>query len=461
MVIAWMIGLAAGMANQAAASPAASPASPRVLWTVETKSNSFGGAAVADVDCDGGLDLAFGSYFGDSKVRVLRGRDGSEVWSFEAGSGGGKGDACIDASCKFADLDGDGKLELVIPISNTSQVMAFDAATGARKWTYEAGYAECIDTPPCIVDADGDGGLDVVVGTFKGRLHVIRGRDGAGLAAFKVAPGAVQSCPILLDANGDGALDLIAANFRGDDALHCVSGVAAPNGPPDARPELWRLQTGGWMYHGPAVGDLDGDGAPDLVIAAYDGKVYACRAADGTLLWTAAPGERYFMSPMAITDVDGDGLPEVIAASERVTVLRRDGTILWSVPACAEGRYEAITRGPSIADLDGDGLPDLACVNSAGLFRVYRGTDGTVLYELDCKTVYPHEISSNSHGPAIADFDGDGMLDVFFVVGSDGKDGHGMAICLTGFAGKGVGWRMLRHDLRNTGNAQALRADVP
>lgn len=455
MIAEGLVGLA-GIVVQPATAPERPPV-PRVLWTVETSSNSFGGAAVADVDGDGGLDLAFGSYFGDSKVRVLRGKDGSEVWSFEAGSGGGKGDACLDASCKFADLDGDGRLELVIPISNTSQVMAFDAATGARKWTYEAGYAECIDTPPCIADTDGDGKPEVIVGTFKGRLHVIRGTDGSGLAAFKVATGAVQSCPVVMDVNADGVQDYIAANFRGDDCLHCVSGNAVQHGPPDANEELWRLQTGGWMYHGPAVGDLDGDGAMDLVIAAYDGKVYACRASDGKELWTAAPGERYYMSPMAIADVDGDGRPEVIAAGEKVTVLRRDGTILWSVPACPENTYEAITRGPSIADLDGDGSPDLACLNSAGLFRVYRGRDGVVLYEFDAKSVYTHEISSGSHGPAIADLDGDGKLDVFFVVGADGKDGHGMGICLTGFEGRGEGWRMLRHDLGNTGNVATPR----
>jgi outer membrane protein assembly factor BamB len=441
------------------------PKTPRVMWTVPLKAPSFGGAAVADVDGDGTLEVAFCTYFNDSKVRVLHGKDGSEVWSFDAGSG--KGAACLDASCRFADL-GDGKLALVAPVSNLSQVNVFEAATGTKRWTYEAGPGECIDTPPWIGEIDGK--QRIVVGTFLGRLHVIEGADGSAVKTVQIAPkGAVQSCPVVADLNGDGFKDFIATTFNGDKRVVAASGAVSE--PPlgkdhSARPvhELWHVETGSpMMYHGVSVGDLEGKGQDDFVIGAYDGKVYAFRA-DGSTLWTAAPGERYIMAPTVIADVDGDGKPEVIVTGDKITALRgKDGSTLWSVPFDKPGMYWSVTRGVSVADLDGDGKPDLAALNGRGLFKVLRGSDGATLYEFDASTLVEGTVDMNSNAPVIADLDGDGKLDVFFVVGhGESKDmtkNSGVAVCLTGFAGSSknadgspAGWFMFRHDPWNTGN---------
>jgi hypothetical protein len=119
----------------------------------------------------------------------------------------------------------------------------------------------------------------------------------------------------------------------------------------------------------------------------------------------------------------------------------------------------------SIADLSGDGHPDLAYVTSRGYFRVIDERDGSPLYEFDgANMLLPgQKASDGSHSPVLADFNGDGKLDAFFVVGGGGErqaDGshaprYGVAICITGFAGvasRQNGWYMFRHDLENTGN---------
>lgn len=459
------------IASAHAASPQDKPAeskvrTPRVLWNVSLKAPSFGGAAVADVDGDGHLEVAFATYFGDSAVHVLRGKDGSHLWKYQGGGEKQDGE-CFDASLRFTDLTGDGTLELVVPVSNTSLVLAFDAATGKQLWKYEAGYGECIDTPPAIIDTDGDGQKDIVVGTFKGRLHVIRGNDGQGLRIIKVAPGAVQSCPVVMDLNGDGVLDFVAANFKGDHQIHAISGKIDPANSAsradgtlviDQPSELWTVKTEDHIYHGCSFGDLDGDGKVDLVIASYDGKVYAMRSSDGSLLWKADPQERYIMAPTVIADLDGDAKPEVIVTSDKVTVLRgADGSIIYSKQFDPIGRSWGISRGVAVADMDNDGEVDLVFASGSGILRIIRGRDGEPLYEFDAQSIHEQPLHMGSHGPVVADLNGDGTLDVFYVVGGGSESmRHGRAICLTGFEGdarKG-GWYMFRHDHTNSGNIE-------
>ncbi len=450
------------------------PGAVEVLWDVALRAPSFGSAATVDVDGDGHLEIAFATYFGDSAVYVLNGEDGSEVWKHQGGGESGVGE-CFDASLKFADLDGDGNLELVVPVSNTSLVLAFDAASGAIEWTYEAGAGECIDTPPTIADIDGDGLAEIAVGTFKGKVHLVGG-DGKLVRTVKVAPGAVQSGPTMMDLDGDEVVDIVAANFKGDHRVHAVSiAPGEEEGEETELPtrELWSVQTGSHIYHGCSVGDLDEDGEVELVSASYDGKVYAIRQ-DGSLLWTCVTGERYIMAPTVIADVDDDGVPEVIATSEQITVMNADGEVRYRVradPRPSTTNAWPVTRGVAVADLDGDGGLDFAYVTGRGFFRVIRGRDGAVLYEFDAATLEKEgdevALGSGSHCPIIADFDGDGMLDVFFVTGgTKGTERRGRAVCLTGFAGTGPGWYMFRHDQGNSGNVltpldEAIAARIP
>lgn len=426
--------------------PQPEPAAPaeanpvRILWHMPLKSVSFGSAAIADADGDGALDVAFATYFGDSRVYVVRGRDGKELWQHNAG------EACLDASCRFFDIDGDNRPELIVPVSNFSRVLAFDGASGKERWRTQLDVGECIDTPPWIGEINGK--LNIAVGTFKGNVHFIDALNGDVVRTLHIAPGAVQSCPIVTDLNGDNEPDIVAGNFRGDHSFHALDGKTGE--------EMWAFKTGSHLYHGPSLGDLDANGEPDLVFGSYDGRVYAVRGRDGTEMWNADAGDRYIMSPTVITDISNDGHPCIVVASEFITVYRADGSRVWSAPvALGAGAHDSVTRGVAVADLDGDRVPDLAYLTSGGVFVARRATDGAVTAQLDVGNALTLPAQNGSHCPTIADLDGDGKYEVFIVVGNPGNSGAGgigEAVCLTGFAGGGAGWREMRHDAQNTGN---------
>ncbi|MEN8151406.1 MAG: FG-GAP-like repeat-containing protein, partial [Planctomycetota bacterium] len=325
-------------------------------------------------------------------------------------------------------------------------------------WRYTTSPVECTDSPPAILDldgnGDGDGKLEVVYGTFKGNLHVI-GADGKRKRAFRAATPFIQTGPLVTDLTGDGVKDFVCAAFKGDNILRAVDGKSEK--------PIWEYEVPGkhaGMYHGPSIGDLDGDGKRELVIGAYEGKIHCLDAASGKVRWVADPEDRFFMSPTVIADLTGDGKPEVICASNRVTVIDRKGKIRWSKPL-GRSAFDSALRGVSVADLDGDGAPDVAALTASGLFRVFRGKDGKLLFEFDATTLSSKSVGSSHHGVTIADLTGDGRLDVFFVVGSSKKEEkHGLAVCLTGFEGKGRGWTMHRHDPENTGNAATPLPEV-
>lgn len=430
------------------------PQTPTLKWTFPLKSPSFGGGAIADADGDGAMDVAFATYFGEARVHVLRGKDGSSLWSYHDPDPAR--DDCYDASCKFADL-GDGSLSLVVPCSSGCRVLALDARTGAVVWNTYLGDGECIDTPPFVGPVDAAGTKGVVVGTFKGKFHVLGGADGKVLRSLAIAPGAVQSCPIVMDLNGDGTPDFIGGNFRGDHAMHAVDGTDGH--------ELWSVKTGNFIYHGPSLWDPLGDGKPHFVFGSYSGKVYSVDAA-GNPDFVAEPGERYIMAPTAILDIDGDGKDECIATCEHVTCINGKGEIVWKSDVTAKSGWDSVTRGVAIADLSGDGRQDLAYLTGDGFFKVLDARDGSLLYSYDASGVCGEgkKVSQSSHCPVIGDLDGDGLLDVFFVVGGmeERKDGepmkrYGAAVCLGGFAGKASAtnqWPMFRHDASNTGNVR-------
>lgn len=92
-----------------------------------------------------------------------------------------------------------------------------------------------------------------------------------------------------------------------------------------------------------------------MYAAAEDGKLRAIDAASGEVEWTTTltNADVQMMPPPALGDVDGDGSPELVAPSN-------DGTVSVVAPKSGDvlATYERdvpIFKYPAVADLDGDG----------------------------------------------------------------------------------------------------------
>ncbi len=192
--------------------------------------------------------------------------------------------------------------------------------------------------------------------------------------------------------------------------------LALISGPTPARCGAmpWTAQhfpSGGGFNHTIAVGDLNGDGRPDVAVA--NSAASAVRVLLGQAGGTLAPFQSYavFGEPQDVqmADVTGDGIPDLATpdyAGSGVTVLRGLG----------DGGFAARTAYPAgpglvslaVADLDGDGRRDIAVSKEAGsklavLPALAGGGFGAVIETASGAT--PHQLGA-------ADFDRDSNLDL-------------------------------------------------
>ena len=264
--------------------------------------------------------------------------------------------------------------------SSAGAITAIRGSDGDTLWSVrEAGGQSLFGASGVAIgDLEGDGTIEVcVAGTVNG-VVCLNGVDGS----FKWAAGTETStygCPAIADLNGDGAAEVIFGR-----TIIAADGTVVATG------------AGGWggSHRMSFAVDWDGDGQLEVIAG---NTVYR---ADGSILWSdtlvdAAP---------AVGDFDLDGRPDLVrAGGGQVLVTMNDGTLLWSVATTGGGSAGA----PTVADFDGDGLPEVG-VADLSLYTVYD-TDGTAMWS---NTV--SDYSSSQTGSAVFDFEGDGAAEVVY-----------------------------------------------
>jgi len=236
----------------------------------------------------------------------------------------------------------------------------------------------------------------------------------------------LNQAPAVADVTGDGALDVVAANSNGELFVWHADGELV----------LGSVAAGARFV---AVDDMDEDGDNEIVTTGLDGSVRVWRYEDGELVaeYEHHLGDDPFVSPPALGDVDHDGKKEIAVALThygadytlvtRLYLLGRHGTLPGWPRTIDDGT--ALGAGfayPSFGDLDGDGTLEVAMSTNSGAVEVFRANGRRL-------PGWPEQASTDPYAPAnspiLGDFDGDGRLDVIAGTGSefvvDGEDeGH-------------------------------------
>lgn len=302
------------------------------------------------------------------------------------------------ASIAVADLTGAHALDMVVA-SATGSVSVYLHGTTAGTFqpavNYDAGGAP---NQVVIADVNGDGHPDIVLADSSVSGGVIlllqdAAHPGQFLAAMKLPTGVITNSVAVADVDGDGAPDLIATGYdaAGDGgAVYVFHQNAAQPGtfltpvsfPAGPQPQSVK------------VADMNGDGRPDLVVADFGPGADGLGAPGVALLLQDPAHAGAFLAPVsyatpggsvdvAIGDLDGDGLPDVVVANlgpfptGSISVLRQDaahpGSLLAAVNYAAFGQ----PLGVAIGDLNHDGHPDIAVADAtSAIVLLNTGTGG-------------------------------------------------------------------------------------
>jgi hypothetical protein len=327
--------------------------------------------AMGDLNRDGKLDLVVAEEGHNSVLALLGNGDGSFVEASEPLAGSNP------YSVAVGDLNGDGKPDLAVANSGSNSVSVL-LGNGDGTFMPKVDYATGNDpVSVAIGDLNGDGKPDLVVTNagaypvYGNTVSVLLG-DGEGnfgpKSDFGTGDGPVSVA--IGDLNGDGKLDLAVAN----DLSNTVSVLLGKgDGTFGAKTDY---SSAGEYPLSVAIGDLNGDGKPDLAVANYGTPAPYSKSVsvllgngDGRFgvttsygAGTYANGDLYCVS---IGDFNGDGKPDLVVAntnSNTVSVLLGSGD--GTFPVKTDYGTENNPVFVAIGDLNGDGRPDLAVANS-------------------------------------------------------------------------------------------------
>jgi hypothetical protein len=355
-----------------------------------------------DLDGDGLSDLLVGVDFFSATspgiVRALRGQDGSDLFVIHGATGENLGSSIAG----LGDVDGDQVPDFAASSAAAGgQVVVYSGATHAQ--IYAVPGAPYQTKLVALGDLDGDLVTDFAAARLDSVTSNVDVRSGAtGVLLYTLSKDSNTfgiSLASVGDVDQDGVPDLLVGDSE-EHVLSQFSGAA----------HLYSGSNGAWIrsfygdggftqefgYSVAGMGDVDGDGVPDLAIGApefryldpnTDGEVFVYSGATGAFLheWSGLGSNTFFGTSLAEAgDVTGDGIADLLVGAPGASQLFDDvnGAIYLYSGATLQpivyrlGDEHYSNFGGSIAsvgDVDGDGAADFAVATPYG-----RGQYGAV-----------------------------------------------------------------------------------
>eukprot|EP01133_Synstelium_polycarpum_P000363 gene363-421_t len=255
-------------------------------------------------------------------------------------------DAHIFAAPVVADIDLDGIMELIVPVSYyfdqeyyqdpahmskmdqdvdltqfvAGGIVCFNLQDFTIKWQTHLDLTTDMKTfngylynSPTVVNLVGDSRLEIAIGSGIGYVYVL---DHLGNEVSSSMMDSIYSQVVTEDLNSDGVLEMVVSDSRGN--VVCFNNHGE---------EIWSQKIPGMTESAVSIGDIDGDGVLDVVVGSFEGGIYAWNGVSGDPLPhfpVKTPKDTIILSSILLVDLSTgprdtkNGLTIVVHATDGV-----------------------------------------------------------------------------------------------------------------------------------------------